>query len=308
MFNRSIKIAGYLTLLAATPQAQAESQPLAFFKQNCVKCHDADKHKGDIRLDNLSEALTAENVEIWEEVIHNIQRGDMPPEDEKQPSAESRTTFAKRTLNALEKFNADNEGPPDPLLRLSNRQIAHSVQDLLGVDMDITGLLIQDPTDKHGYSMQSELDISGSYLELYFDALRKAVYKSVPDLGQAEEPYQIAGNDWEQLNYLTKWESRKGGNRKLYRGDDKKWLGDDFKLPLAPQHEHKIFLEDNRPEASFRIRLFVRNEPPTGGGKRESQTLSVFLDNGYKMQYAPIDSVIVPAKEGLQEISFFGNL
>jgi hypothetical protein len=308
MSNRSLVIVGYLILLASTQHAHAESQPLPFFRENCVKCHNADKHKGDIRLDQLSETLTAENVEIWEEVVHNLQRGDMPPEDQKQPSAESRSTFAKRTMASLEKFTADNEGPQDPLLRLSNHQIAHSVQDLLGVDMDITGFLIQDPVDKHGYSMQSELDISGSYLELYFDALRKAVYKSVPDLGEEEEPYRVIKNDWEQLNYLTKWESRKGGNRKLYRGDDKKWLGGNFKLPLPPQHEHKMFLEDNRPEASFRIRLFVRNEPPTGGGQCEPQTVSVFLDNGFKMQYAPIDSVIVPAKEGLQEISFFGNL
>jgi hypothetical protein len=308
MFNRSLKIIGYLILFAVTPKTQAESQPLPFFKENCVKCHNAKKHKGDIRLDNLSETLSAGNVEIWEEVVHNLQRGDMPPEDEKQPSEQSRAAFAKLITVALKKFHVDNEGPPDPLLRLSNRQIAHSVQDLLKVDMDITGLLIQDPVDNHGYSMQSELDISGSYLELYFDALRKAVYKSVPDLGEEEPPYQVTGNDWEQLNYLTKWESRKGGKRKLYRGDDKRWLGGNFKLPLPPQHEHKMFLEDNRPEAPFRIRLFVRNEPPTSGGKRESQTVSVFLDNGYKMQYDPVGSVIVPAKEGLQEISFLGNL
>lgn len=287
---------------------QGEELPLPFFQQNCVKCHNADEMKGGIRLDNLSATISTENVETWEEVLHNVQRGDMPPEDERQPSAEARAEFSKATRMALVRFEADTEGPPDPLLRLTNRQIAYSVQDILGVSMDITPLLIQDPVDKHGFSMQSELDISGSYLQLYFDALRKAVPEAVPDPDHKERVYQVVGNDWERHNYLTKWELRRGSPRRLYRGDNKKWLGEAFKLPLVPQHEHKMFLDDNRQEGSFRIRLFVRNEPATGDGEREPQVISVFLDNGFLMQYDPVGSVIVPPKEGVQEFSFTGNL
>lgn len=52
----------------------------AFFKKNCVKCHNAKKHKGDVWLDQLSLHVTDENHELWEEVVHKLQRGDMPPE------------------------------------------------------------------------------------------------------------------------------------------------------------------------------------------------------------------------------------
>ena len=46
----------------------------AFFKKNCVKCHNAKKHKGKVRLDQLSLRVTDENHELWEEVVHNLQR------------------------------------------------------------------------------------------------------------------------------------------------------------------------------------------------------------------------------------------
>lgn len=294
--------------LGAVGLTQAQETPLPFFKENCVKCHNANKKKGGVRLDNLPATITAENSHLWEDIVHNVQRGDMPPEDEKQPTAVARAAFGKWALNSLAKFEADTKGPPDPLLRLTNRQIALSVQDILGVDLDITSLLIQDPVDKHGFSTQAELDISGSYLQLYFDALRKAVSLAVPAPDQKEAVYQVVGNDWERHNYLTKWELSKRSPRRLYRGDDKKWLGEAFKLPLVPQHEHKMFLEDNRQEGPFRIRIFVRNEPATDGGAREPQVMSVFLDNGFLMQYDPVGSVTVPLKDGVQEFSFTGNL
>ena len=52
----------------------------AFFKKNCAKYHNAKKHKGDFQLDQFSLQVTDENHELWEEVVHNLQRGDMPPE------------------------------------------------------------------------------------------------------------------------------------------------------------------------------------------------------------------------------------
>jgi hypothetical protein len=46
-------------------------------------------------------------------------------------------------------------------MRLSNNQLTHSLQDLLGVSRHVAGSLIQDPVHKHGYSLQNEFAISG---------------------------------------------------------------------------------------------------------------------------------------------------
>jgi hypothetical protein len=80
-----------LTVFACHGFVFADRGPVpAFFEQHCFKCHDERKHKGDLRLDLLKLPITAKNEEIWKEVVHNLQRGDMPPEKEKQPKSESK--------------------------------------------------------------------------------------------------------------------------------------------------------------------------------------------------------------------------
>jgi hypothetical protein len=61
----------------------------------------------------------------------------MPPEDEIQPRNKQRQAFLKQALSLLERYEADSQLAEDPLLRLTNQQIAHSLQDLLGTATDI---------------------------------------------------------------------------------------------------------------------------------------------------------------------------
>ena len=44
-----------------------------------------------------------------------------------------------------------------------------------------------------------------------------------------------------------------------------KWIGDDFEIPIPPKHEYRMFLRENRSKGRFRIKLTLRNEPPTYG-------------------------------------------
>ena len=151
------------------------------FVDNCYRCHSAEAKdlKGDLRLDLLSLPVTTKNADTWREVIHNLQRGDMPPEEEEQPTAEARQEFLKRMVPLLTRHEADERGPEDPLMRLSNNQLAHSLQDLLGVSRHVARSLIQDPVHKHGFSLQNEFAISGGYMELYLEQLRLAVADAI---------------------------------------------------------------------------------------------------------------------------------
>tara|TARA_B100001146_G_scaffold186981_1_gene170675 strand:+ start:136 stop:525 length:390 start_codon:yes stop_codon:yes gene_type:complete len=93
----------------------AEKNRAAFLKTYCVKCHNAKKHKGDVRLDQLSLRVTGENHELWEEVVHNLQRGDMPPENAKQPRANERQAFLAEAIGSLTRYEGDARSldPPD---------------------------------------------------------------------------------------------------------------------------------------------------------------------------------------------------
>ena len=58
-----------------------------FFESHCNRCHDDKKQKGDFRLDELSRNFTkGEDSELWFEVMDRINSGEMPPEEETQPS------------------------------------------------------------------------------------------------------------------------------------------------------------------------------------------------------------------------------
>ena len=208
----------YIACALAGPLVLGAAEPISFFKENCLKCHDAKKHKGDVRLDLLGLPVTAKNLETWKEVVYNVQRGDMPPEKETQPSAEARQGFLKRVVPLLARYEVDARGPGDPLMRLSNNQLAHSFQDLLGVSRHVAGSLIEDPVDKHGYSLQNEFTTSGGYMELYLEQLRLAVVDAIPELDAERNTYRLTGSDWEKQHYLTSWGMSARSLRNIYQG------------------------------------------------------------------------------------------
>src|SRR6188508_2244869 len=71
----SVNSAGYETLVKP------------FFAQHCVKCHNADKQSGDLRIDNLAVDYTSPKVMgYWEEIMNRINSGDMPPKREPRPN------------------------------------------------------------------------------------------------------------------------------------------------------------------------------------------------------------------------------
>ena len=249
-------------MMAACVQGE-ESQEIGFLNNYCVKCHDAETKKGDVRLDQLALSVTVNNHDLWTEIVHKIQRGDMPPKDARQPEAVERRAFLAEAIGVLTRYEEDTKRSRDPLVRLTNNQIAHSLQDLLHTHEHIASQLIGDPVDKHGFSRQMELDLSGAYLQLYTNALEQVVERAMPNI-EPDRPdvFRIAGTDWEKChwagdNYLYL------GHRRLYEGP--KWIGDKFEIPIPPKHEYRMFLRENRSKGRFRIKLTIRNEPPTYG-------------------------------------------
>ena len=79
---------------AETPQATLDAKHRAFFKDNCLNCHNADKQKGKVRLDDIAFSVdSVEKADLWQKVLNSINSGEMPPEDEKQPDPAAKTEF-----------------------------------------------------------------------------------------------------------------------------------------------------------------------------------------------------------------------
>ena len=292
--------------IAAHSAVAGDNQGQGFLRTHCLNCHSGDKKTTDIQLDQLRLPVNHQNHELWTEVVQNIQRGSMPPEDARQPSDIQRQAFLETMIQELEKYAAETSVPSDPLLRLTNQQIAHSIQDLLQTHEHIAEQLIGGPVDKHGYSLQSKLDLSGSYLQLYAKAVEQVVERAIPNIETTRpDVFRIAGNDWEKChwagdNYLYV------GHRRLYEGPQ--WIGDGFEIPIPPKHEYRMFLRENSSKGKFRIRLTLRNEPPENGQPRTPQEIGVYMDQSGKHPYKLVDPITVAAKEGPQNFELFGTL
>ena len=74
----------------------------AFLQNHCEGCHGAEKHKGKFRVDHLSFSMTnLETAEKWQKVLNQINSGEMPPEDEPQPSRDAKADFLEDLSNVM---------------------------------------------------------------------------------------------------------------------------------------------------------------------------------------------------------------
>ena len=130
-------------LAADAPQATLDAKHRAFFKDNCLSCHNAEKQKGKVRLDDIAFSVdTVEKADLWQKVLNSINSGEMPPEDEKQPDQAVKTDFLDDLSRMLVTARAvlSDSGGKIAMRRLNRREYKNTVRDLLGVDINVREL------------------------------------------------------------------------------------------------------------------------------------------------------------------------
>lgn len=125
------------TLHAADP---VSLKPDAFLSRYCLDCHDGDVQKGDRRLDDLPLKVGADIAiaERWQEVLHQLQLGEMPPAKKKQPTDDERRALLAWIEEQLihAQTSAQDRGGQVVHRRLSRAEYLHTMQDLFGFDGD----------------------------------------------------------------------------------------------------------------------------------------------------------------------------
>ena len=210
---RTTIFALFLCILAqfsASAEVKLPTEVKSFFESYCYRCHDAKKQKGKFRLDNLSRDFGDEFVaEHWTEVLLRINAGEMPPEDEKQPSSEDVGKVAEwisTNINEGLAARMSRRGPV-ALYRLSRDEYANTVYDLLGVHFDVNapGAFNEDPR-WHGFNrIGSLLSLSPSHVERYYEAAQKIVHDAFPERQPKPYPGRYEANDqrakeWQEKN------------------------------------------------------------------------------------------------------------
>lgn len=176
--------------LLSSPLRGVELEP--YLKEHCLRCHGPEKEKGDFRIDTLSRDFASDaDAEKWFEVVTRIGAGEMPPEDEPQPSAELSDGIMELIAARIregEKARMASRAPVDHF-RLSREEYSHTIYDLLGVRYDTRapGAFTEDP-DWHGFErLGSELSLSPSHVEKYLKAATEIVDLAFPDT----EPFRL---------------------------------------------------------------------------------------------------------------------
>ena len=163
-----------------------------YLQEHCLRCHGEKKQKGNLRLDTLARDFTGgPETERWFEVVNRIGAGEMPPEDEDQPSA----AVSAKVMDWLSARIKEGEAArmakraPVSLYRLSREEYAHTVADFLGVRYDTRapGAFTEDP-DWQGFErLGSELSLSPSHVEKYLKAAAEIIDLAFPD----KPPFQV---------------------------------------------------------------------------------------------------------------------
>ena len=148
---------------AALPAA-----PLPFLQQWCYDCHGDGADKGGLAMDKPG-AVTDQD---WEKIRKHVLLRTMPPEKKPQPPAADRNTFATELL-AWQASRPDTS-PPPAFRRLSRREFARSLQDLLGTAPDPTSL--PDEESAHGFDNNAGLQpLPPAVLDRYTAVIQETV-------------------------------------------------------------------------------------------------------------------------------------
>ncbi|MBL8829996.1 MAG: DUF1592 domain-containing protein [Planctomycetaceae bacterium] len=174
--------------------AMPESQR-GFVEKYCVACHNAQKPEGQLRLDGVSLAIDSiESADRWQKILNQLNSGNMPPDDAKQPDRDAKTEFLDTLANTLVAARKvlNDQGGRIVMRRLNRREYKNTIRDLLGVDLRVNELPADGGAgnfDTVGSSLFMSSDQFEQYLALGRQALEEHFARFV--MPTQEKPRQL---------------------------------------------------------------------------------------------------------------------
>ncbi len=174
--------------IASTVRQSAPAVDLrAFVSTYCTTCHNDRVRSGGLSLANPEVADPAMHPELWEKALQKLSTGQMPPARQKRPDAAGLQRVVSHITTTLDRAA---EARPDPgrvgAHRLNRTEYGNAIRELLGVNIDTAGLLLQDESDDGFDNVAASLALSPSHLERYLTAAREISRLAVGDASLGE--------------------------------------------------------------------------------------------------------------------------
>ncbi len=172
-------------LTALLPPTVHSQDPVAekvapLLSKYCTSCHGAEKQKGGIELHQLKTSVDAyKSHRFLESIAHQIEAGEMPPEDKPQPSAEEKALLVRElraTLTRLEKGDFPRQPGRTTLRRLNRNEYNNTVRDLFGIKFQPGNDFPADGAGGEGFdNVGDSLFMPPVLMEKYVNASRRVL-------------------------------------------------------------------------------------------------------------------------------------
>lgn len=147
----------------------------------CIKCHNADTTKADLRIDTLQANFSGAEVETWHDILNRVEVGDMPPQDADGLPTPQRRKLVKWIRNELSAIQRNKlEGDRTVVRRLTKYEYNNTLRDLTGIELDYAVDLPPDSMSPNGFKNNgASLGLSAIQMEYYVLAARRAMAKAI---------------------------------------------------------------------------------------------------------------------------------
>ncbi|MCP4839735.1 MAG: DUF1592 domain-containing protein, partial [Planctomycetes bacterium] len=186
-----------MTVLLAFSGVACADLPKKFLSTYCIDCHGPETQKSDRRFDELNEAITdLQQLELWQEIVDQLNIGDMPPREEKQPGAAEKMRAIASITAGIHAARAQlaTSGGHTVMRRLNRFEYQQTIGDLLSLNVQAWNPAADFPPDAkvHGFDNNGRgLVTSGMLLDHYLSAAEEAVRRATK-FGPRPESKQYA--------------------------------------------------------------------------------------------------------------------
>lgn len=178
---------------SAENHAVPENKLTAFFESHCYECHDDLSAKGGLDLYELSTDLTdPATFEKWVRIYDRVANGEMPPKEKEQPGDGEKRIFRETLAPPLASAHKAEKGTV--LRRLNRKEYENTLSDMLGVHLDLAGMLPEDGRSGEFDTVGDALGISMIQMEQYLKAADLALDTAIAKDTKPPETAKISAN------------------------------------------------------------------------------------------------------------------
>ncbi|MGK0237361.1 MAG: hypothetical protein ACI92G_000820 [Candidatus Pelagisphaera sp.] len=178
-------------LSASDAPATFDKQVAPIMEEYCIGCHGPDKQKNDLRIDTLNrDFINGRDTETWHDILDVLNLGDMPPEDEPQPTETERQAIVDwittKMIHAIDEKRST--GGLGVLRRLTRYEYNNTMTELLGIELDYASDLPPETNSHDGFQNNgSIMGMSAMQMEYYLQAAQRGLSMALVDYDEPEQ-------------------------------------------------------------------------------------------------------------------------